>query len=232
MADYSISQLPDADPIAADDLTEVSQPSASTVLQATTISSADYDRSYSDSDGNFILAGFTVGMRVRVSGFAAAGSNIASGLITSLTSERMVIGGDDGETIETEAAGATVRIEKWESRRARAGGLARRAVHALASNAGAVAVDAALGDYFTLALTENVTAWTLSNLAGAGYATTLLVRITQDASPRTVTWPASFRWAGGAAQVVSTGAGAVDVLAATTWDQGATWFATLHKALA
>lgn len=100
------------------------------------------------------------------------------------------------------------------------------------STSGSVAIDYALGDYFTLALAGNVTALTFSNLPGSGKGATLMIRITQDSTPRTVAWPASFKWAGGVAGVVSTGSGAVDVLAITTFDNGTTWDATLAKAFA
>lgn len=111
------------------------------------------------------------------------------------------------------------------------GGSDRSTVSALATS-GSVAIDYALGDYFTLALAGNVSGFTFSNLPGAGKGATLMIRITQDATPRTVAWPASFRWAGGVSGVVSTSAGAVDVLAITTFDNGTTWRATLAKAFA
>lgn len=105
-------------------------------------------------------------------------------------------------------------------------------VTAVASSAGALNLDLSLGNYFTLALTEDVTGITFSNLPGANKGATVLVRITQDATARTVAWPASFKWAGGAAPAVSTAAGAVDVLALTTVDNGTTWQATLSKEFA
>lgn len=104
----------------------------------------------------------------------------------------------------------------------------RETVTAL-SGSGSVAIDYALGDYFTLALTGDVTDFTFSNLPGSGKGATLMIRITQDSAPRTVTWPSSFKWAGGAAGAVSTSSGAVDVLAITTFDNGTTWQATLAK---
>lgn len=112
------------------------------------------------------------------------------------------------------------------------GGGAREDVTALATS-GSVAIDYAMGDYFTLALSGNVSGFTFSNLPGAGKGASLMVRITQDATARTVAWPASFKWAsGGATEAVSTGSGAVDVLAITTFDNGTTWQATLAKAFA
>jgi len=104
-------------------------------------------------------------------------------------------------------------------------------VSALATS-GSVAIDYALGDYFTLALAGNVSGFTFSNLPGSGKGATLMIRITQDSTPRTVGWPASFKWAGGTPGAVSTGSGEVDVLAITTFDNGTSWQATLAKAFA
>lgn len=107
----------------------------------------------------------------------------------------------------------------------------RRTVSALATS-GSVGIDVALGDYFTIGLAGDVSTFTFSNLPGSGKGASLMIRITQDSTPRTVGWPASFKWAGGVAGVVSTGSGAVDLLAITTLDNGTTWDATLAKAFA
>lgn len=107
----------------------------------------------------------------------------------------------------------------------------RDVVSALATS-GSVAVDAALGDYFTLALSGNVSGFTFSNLPGSGHGCTLAVKITQDSTPRTVGWPASFKWAGGSAPAVSTGSGVVDLLVITTFDNGTSWQADLAKGYA
>lgn len=105
------------------------------------------------------------------------------------------------------------------------------AVTALSISTGVVNIDCSLGDYFTLAISANVTSITFSNLPAAGYARTLMIRFTQDATTAyTVAWPASFKWAGGTAGVISTTLSAVDVLAITTFDQGTSWQSTLAKA--
>lgn len=109
------------------------------------------------------------------------------------------------------------------------GAPARNAVSTLSTSAGTVNIDCSLGDYFTLALSANVTSVTFSNLPGAGKGATLMIRIAQDTTARTVAWPSSFRWADGDPGVVSTGSGAVDLLAITTFDNGTTWQATLSK---
>lgn len=106
------------------------------------------------------------------------------------------------------------------------------AVNAITPAAGVATIDLSLGDYFTLAPTANVTSIVFTNLPGAGKGATKMIRFTQDTTPRTVAWPASFRWAGGLTGAVSTGSGAVDVLAITTFDNGVTWNATLAKAFA
>lgn len=111
------------------------------------------------------------------------------------------------------------------------GASARNTVSTLATS-GSVGIDYALGDYFTLALAGNVSGFTFSNLPGSGKGASLMIRITQDSTARTVAWPASFKWAAGIAGAVSTGSGAVDVLAITTFDNGTTWDATLAKAFA
>ena len=118
----------------------------------------------------------------------------------------------------------------WAVKAGGGGGGSRNTVSVLATS-GSVAVDYALGDYFTLALAGNVSGLTFSNLPGSGKGSTLAVRITQDSTPRTVTWPASFKWVG-AAPSVSTGSGVVDLLVITTHDNGSTWLADLAKAYA
>lgn len=105
-------------------------------------------------------------------------------------------------------------------------------VTALATS-GTIAIDCALGDYFTLAAAGNLTSFTFSNPPASGKAKTIMVEIKQDATgSRVATFPSSFKWAGGTVGVLSTPANSVDVLALTTFDQGTTWRATLAKAFA
>ena len=106
------------------------------------------------------------------------------------------------------------------------------AVTAVTPVAGVATIDLSLGDYFTIALTANITSILFTSLPGSGKGATKMVRFTQDTTPRTVAWPASFRWAGGVAGAVSTGSGAIDLLAITTLNNGTNWNATLSKAFA
>ncbi len=93
---------------------------------------------------------------------------------------------------------------------------------------GSIVIDLNAGDYFKLTLSGNVTIFNFAGLPGAGKGASLMIHITQDAAPRTITWPASFRWEG-AAPVISTAPGTIDLLAITTFDNGVTWHATLSK---
>lgn len=108
-------------------------------------------------------------------------------------------------------------------------GVDRSTVTALVPASGVVTVDCSLGDYFTLALGANVTSWVFTNVP-AGCS--LMIRITQGSPARTVAWPAAFKWAGGGTGAVSTGSGAVDLLAISTVNAGGAWYATLAKAFA
>lgn len=106
-------------------------------------------------------------------------------------------------------------------------GVDRNVVNALSISSGNVTVDCSLGDYFTLALNDNVTGWTFTNVPPG---CTLMIEITQDAPARTAAWPAAFKWAGSGAGSVSTASGAKDLLAISTFNTGAAWRATLAKA--
>ena len=109
-----------------------------------------------------------------------------------------------------------------------AGEVDRSPVNALAAT-GTVTLDCSQGNYFTCAPTANITL-AISNAPASSLGQTIMVRFTQDSTARTVTWPASFKWAGGTAGALSTTSGAKDLLAITTFDGGTTWFATLAKA--
>lgn len=95
-------------------------------------------------------------------------------------------------------------------------------------SATAMAIDCALSNVFTIAMTANVTtAMTFSNLKDGQ---TINVFITQDATgSRTMTWPASFKWPGASAGVLSTGANDVDLLVATYRSATGFWYASLLK---
>ena len=105
---------------------------------------------------------------------------------------------------------------------------ARDAVTALATS-GSVNIDCALGDFFTLGLTGNVTALTFTNLPATGRAVSLAIRIRQDGTgSRTFALPASFRATAGSDTAIQTAANAWTLLTITTFDQGARWEYTMR----
>jgi len=104
---------------------------------------------------------------------------------------------------------------------------------AVTFSATAMAINCALSNVFTTTFTANVTvAPTFSNLIDGQ---TINWFITQDATgSRTITWPTSFKWAGGSsfAGVLSTSANAVDLLVATYRSSTGFWYASLSKGFA
>ena len=126
MADKRITDLPAADALAGTEVTEIAQLSTTTRISAGTISAAAADNSFNDSANGFVTAGFAVGDRVNVSGFTGnAANNLYVATVTALTAGKMTIGGADGDAIIDDAAGETVTIAKWGSRRSVVGGSAK-----------------------------------------------------------------------------------------------------------
>lgn len=118
MAQKRITDLEAAGAQTGAELVEVSQLSDTVFIEAVTISAQASDNSYNDSGSGFVSAGFAVADRVRVSGFTGdVANNIFVGIVTSLTSSKMTIGGTDGDVIADDAAGESVTITKWTSRR-------------------------------------------------------------------------------------------------------------------
>ena len=97
---------------------------------------------------------------------------------------------------------------------------------AVTSTSNAATIDLKDGDSFTHDLTENVT-YTFSNSAASGGATAFILKVIQDATARTITWPTSVDWAGGTAPTLSTGNNDVDVFVFYTNDGGTTYYGSI-----
>ncbi len=99
-------------------------------------------------------------------------------------------------------------------------------LNALGSGNGTRAINLANGNVVSATLTGNTT-FTFSG-ATASTACSFGLYLTQDGTGnRTVTWPASVKWAGGTAPTLSTGASNIDVLVFETINGGTTWFGSL-----
>jgi hypothetical protein len=97
-------------------------------------------------------------------------------------------------------------------------------------SATAMAVDCSLSNVFTTTFTANVTVAPSMNNPKDGQ--TINWFITQDGTgSRTMTWPASFKWSGASAGVLSTNANYVDILVATYLSTTGFWYASLLKDL-
>lgn len=99
------------------ELLEMSQRSASVTISGTTLSAAAADNSINDSADGFTGAGFVTGDRVTVSGFTEGANNIFAGVLESVAAGKLVIAAPEGDAIVDEAAGDTVTVTKWVTRR-------------------------------------------------------------------------------------------------------------------
>lgn len=108
------------------------------------------------------------------------------------------------------------------------GGSDRRTVTAVTSVSGIVTLDYALGDYFTLELSENVGGFIIDNPPDVGVGGTIGVRITQDDPARTVAFGAQVQFtASSPLDTVPTDVGSDTLLILTSFDGGAVWIATM-----
>ena len=92
-------------------------------------------------------------------------------------------------------------------------------------SSGTLTLDLETGNVFEVILTQNVTSLILAHPPAAGRAGSCSIILRQDATGgRTLAWPSSVKWAGGAPPPITSAADAVDVYALITRDGGATWF--------
>lgn len=98
---------------------------------------------------------------------------------------------------------------------------------------GAQNLDWGAGNYADLTAPIGNVTISFTNMPAAALGQTMLVVFTQHGTtPRTVTWPSSVKVAGGGGLVVSTTAGAKDLIALTSIDGGTTVLASIQKAFA
>jgi hypothetical protein len=88
-------------------------------------------------------------------------------------------------------------------------------------------VDTSLGNIFLLGLNTNVSTLNLTNPSSG--QTVNLICVQDGVGSRTITWPASFKWSGGTAGVLSTGASKIDFLVATWVPSASIWAVALTK---
>lgn len=101
----------------------------------------------------------------------------------------------------------------------------------ITSSSNAATINLRDGNVFEHDLTENVT-YTFSNPASSGRASAFILKVIQDSTARTITWPASVDWAAATAPTLTATNNGVDVFGFLTIDGGTTYYGfTLGQAL-
>jgi|TARA_B100001094_G_scaffold134955_2_gene130702 hypothetical protein len=93
----------------------------------------------------------------------------------------------------------------------------------ITSSSNAATLNLRDGNSFLHDLTENVT-YTFSNPAASGKASMFVLKVIQDSSARTITWPGSVDWAAATAPTLTATNNGVDVFVFFTIDGGTTYY--------
>lgn len=102
------------------------------------------------------------------------------------------------------------------------GGITEESV-TIVSSGGAATIYLSVGTNFVHDLTESVT-YTFSNAAASGKSSSFSLKVIQDVTARTITWPTSVDWAAATAPVLTATNSGVDVFVFMTHDGGTTWY--------
>jgi len=93
----------------------------------------------------------------------------------------------------------------------------------ITSSSNAATINLRDGNVFEHDLTENVT-YTFSNPAASGRASAFILKVIQDSSARTITWPGSVDWPAATAPTLTSTNNGVDVFVFFTIDGGTTYY--------
>ncbi len=77
--------------------------------------------------------------------------------------------------------------------------------------AGVLTIDMAVGSYFAVSMTSNITTMTIVNPPASGYTGNFTLRLVGDGTPRTIAWPAAMRAAYNSFPTPTSGLGYVDI---------------------
>ena len=163
------------------------------------------------------------GVLTNIKGSTGATGSTGSTGATGAAGAGLPTAGSTGQLIR-KASGTNYDTE-WTSNLVSIGQISS-ALKAIGSGGSTKTVDWNEGNVQSVTLSANLT-FTFSNpVTGAGY----VLKITQDSTPRTITWPATVKWAGGAAPTLTATSGGID-LVSLLWD-GTNYFANIAKAFA
>lgn len=92
-----------------------------------------------------------------------------------------------------------------------------------AISAGTLSLDLSTAGIFDITLNGNISTITITNPISSGRASSFIVILNYQSVIYTVTWPASFRWPGGTAPVLTNSNGKRDIFTIFTTDGGTTY---------
>lgn len=96
-------------------------------------------------------------------------------------------------------------------------------------SANALTLNLSTAAVFLVSLNANITTLTINNVPStANRAVDFTVIFTADGTARTITWPASVKWAGGTGPTMTSTNGKQDVIDFTSTDAGTTWLAHIR----
>ena len=138
-----------------------------------------------------------------------------TGAVTGAASDNLLLaGGTMAGVIDHNDLGVTKPLLKDYS----------ETINVIAATSVTTDIDVSLGNVVDMTL-DNSPTLTFSNPAPTGTGGSFTLMLRQDASgSRTVTWPASVRWAGGTAPTLTTTASRVDIITFVTMDEGTKWY--------
>lgn len=113
----AISQLDPLDHLNGSEIVEVSQLSGIVTMTATTISVDSGAVTMNDANLGFVAAGFASGDRVLIGGFLNSSNNLFSTHLITVAPGVITPSLPVGEVLVTEAAGRSITITKWTSKR-------------------------------------------------------------------------------------------------------------------
>ncbi len=90
-------------------------------------------------------------------------------------------------------------------------------------SSGTLTLNLETSNIFTVSLNAAITTLTISNPPASGSGGSFTLIFTADGTPRSVTWPAAIKWAGGTAPTITSAIGKVDSFAFFTSDGGTSW---------
>ena len=184
---------------------------------------ADRTITFPDATGTVLLSGTAVVADISDLTATAAELNVLDGITASTTelnyndittlgtsqASKVVTADSNGDVLLSEELKAKSYNETYAT---------------ASSSSGSLTIDCETGNVFQVTLTENVTSTSFSNPPASGTAYGFTLKIIQDSTARTITWPAAVDWASATAPILSTGSGEVDVFVFYTHDGGTTWY--------